>query len=619
MVRSVKLLIEQNSTRDALTAMTKAIEYDPSLVESRILITLLLLDRRDVPAALKHAREAVRLMPNQPDAVELTRICTTAARIGSDNLPGAQLAAICTRHDIPTLASRFANTADSQIQNFRAKLDRAWPGAGALLTETKGGALTLNLSGRANISEISRLRGIPLRQLSLRGTSVTNFMPLQNMPLISLDLAGTPATQLGIPPNLPLEHLICGAEDASSSSPLADISLLKGLRLGRLDMNPCKVTNISSLAGMPITNLHIHAPVTDLAPLRGMPVAELTLIGGAATSLEPLRGMPLTHLTLSQMPLPDISALRGLKLKELRLDGTRTADLSPLQGMPLTRLDLANLPVSDLTPLEGMPLQSLSFSGCSDFADISPIGKLPLTALEFNQCQGLRDLRPIRRLSLQCLRLVSCPGVANLSPLQDMKTLTTLDTDVPGPVHELSTALTLGIQAAADKARSMEAYRNVPALAEAAATVHLVMEKLLPLLSSTNSTPRTIPPEAVPFGGHHYWIIAPNFQCTWSEAVIIAKNLGGHLASITTQEEMDWMKSGILAKSTTPRWLGGTDRANPGTWLWITGEDWTLKNWAPGQPDNADGAEHCMATRPDGCWISTGDQARHGILIEWDR
>ncbi|MDA7678424.1 hypothetical protein N8577_04165, partial [Akkermansiaceae bacterium] len=71
---------------------------------------------------------------------------------------------------------------------------------------------------------------------------------------------------------------------------------------------------------------------------------------------------------------------------------------------------------------------------------------------------------------------------------------------------------------------------------------------------------------------------------SWQEADAKAKTLSGHLATITSDEEM-----GIIARllndferTTGIRpipWIGGFEAGNPLEWRWVTGEPFTYTNW----------------------------------------
>lgn len=69
--------------------------------------------------------------------------------------------------------------------------------------------------------------------------------------------------------------------------------------------------------------------------------------------------MDLTHLYCDGAPVSDLSPLRGMPLKVLYIPWTRVCDLSPLRGMVLIEAGLDGTPVTDLSPLEGMPLKSI--------------------------------------------------------------------------------------------------------------------------------------------------------------------------------------------------------------------------------------------------------------------
>jgi len=94
------------------------------------------------------------------------------------------------------------------------------------------------------------------------------------------------------------------------------------------------------------------------------------------SDLTPLRGLPLSRLTLMHTIVSDLSPLRGMSLRWLRLAGTKVTDLSPLQGMPIESLQISGTPVADLSPLRGMPLETLNMTDCRSITNLEPISKI---------------------------------------------------------------------------------------------------------------------------------------------------------------------------------------------------------------------------------------------------
>ncbi|MBD2667439.1 polymorphic membrane protein [Richelia sinica FACHB-800] len=71
---------------------------------------------------------------------------------------------------------------------------------------------------------------------------------------------------------------------------------------------------------------------------------------------------------------------------------------------------------------------------------------------------------------------------------------------------------------------------------------------------------------------------------TWQEAQAEALSLGGNLVTINSQAEQDWLVSTF--GGTEQFWIGLTDAAIEGQFIWASGETSTYTNWLPGQPDN---------------------------------
>ncbi|MBI5821861.1 MAG: protein kinase [Verrucomicrobia bacterium] len=131
-----------------------------------------------------------------------------------------------------------------------------------------------------------------------------------------------------------------------STAAMTDISPVRALvKLQRLSLAPW--------AGQ------ARGALTDLTPLKGLPLAGLWCHNTQVADLAPLRDMPLTVLTCDGTAVRDLAPLRGMKLTVFGCSNTAVDDLAPLEGMPLTVLWCNNTKVTDLSPLKGMPLKEL--------------------------------------------------------------------------------------------------------------------------------------------------------------------------------------------------------------------------------------------------------------------
>jgi len=109
---------------------------------------------------------------------------------------------------------------------------------------------------------------------------------------------------------------------------------------------------------------------------------------------------------------------------------------------------------------------------------------------------------------------------------------------------------------------------------------------------------------------------------TWSDAKAAAEQEGGHLATITSQEESDLLSSYIEDRNGNA-WIGFTDRETEGNWQWITGEEVTLTNWDKGEPNNAgDGEDRAAiwagnpATSIPGSWNDYPNSKKLKFIME---
>ncbi|MHC4503614.1 MAG: PA14 domain-containing protein, partial [Planctomycetota bacterium] len=100
-----------------------------------------------------------------------------------------------------------------------------------------------------------------------------------------------------------------------------------------------------------------------------------------------------------------------------------------------------------------------------------------------------------------------------------------------------------------------------------------------------------VPADAVSFGGHRYRLYAQ--PMSWHDAKRFCEQLGGHLVTITSKEENDFVTD-LARRGGSSVWIGFTDERQEGKWEWVTGEEWTFTAWAPGNPSgsHAEGIEN---------------------------
>jgi len=124
-----------------------------------------------------------------------------------------------------------------------------------------------------------------------------------------------------------------------------------------------------------------------------------------------------------------------------------------------------------------------------------------------------------------------------------------------------------------------------------------------------------IPTSANTFNNHHY--VLYTVPKSWKDAKQICESVGGHLATVTSEEEERWIRSTLPPMWMV--WLGGTDEKEEGNWQWVTGEPWQYAPWDKVQPDNHGGMEHglCFYTGPG--WNDGNMEWKLPFLIEWDK
>lgn len=142
------------------------------------------------------------------------------------------------------------------------------------------------------------------------------------------------------------------------------------------------------------------------------------------------------------------------------------------------------------------------------------------------------------------------------------------------------------------------------------------------VFASENSN---IPDDAVEFSGHYYKLYELNIS--WEDAQEYFQSIGGHLATITTAEENNFVFEYITSLGYQSAYFGATDKESEGTWVWVTGEEFLYNNWHNNEPNNEGRNENYAMfyyKYSDGTWNDGGINtvnakiSKTPYICEWD-
>lgn len=120
-----------------------------------------------------------------------------------------------------------------------------------------------------------------------------------------------------------------------------------------------------------------------------------------------------------------------------------------------------------------------------------------------------------------------------------------------------------------------------------------------------------------PSTGHYYSLTSS--PKSWADAEAEAQSLGGHLVTIRSQAENDWLKSNFTQNNL---WIGlyqlpGSSEPGGG-WVWISGDSSSYRNWFSLEPNNAGDEGHGMTNfggQTTGEWNDqNGSTLLYGII-----
>lgn len=95
-----------------------------------------------------------------------------------------------------------------------------------------------------------------------------------------------------------------------------------------------------------------------------------------------------------------------------------------------------------------------------------------------------------------------------------------------------------------------------------------------------------LPVKTVQYNGHIYGLY--DYEMSWTFARDLCTNMGGHLVTVTSKEESDFIESLIDFGAKDNYWLGATSINNDNNeYEWITGEEFIFDNWYADEPSSS--------------------------------
>jgi len=94
-----------------------------------------------------------------------------------------------------------------------------------------------------------------------------------------------------------------------------------------------------------------------------------------------------------------------------------------------------------------------------------------------------------------------------------------------------------------------------------------------------------------PQNGNYYQVI--DKQLTWEQAEAYCVQIGGHLATITSENEQQFIEALLPTSTSDVFWLGAQKNIL-GNFEWVITEEFVYSHWAEGEPNNYNGTENSL-------------------------
>jgi hypothetical protein len=120
---------------------------------------------------------------------------------------------------------------------------------------------------------------------------------------------------------------------------------------------------------------------------------------------------------------------------------------------------------------------------------------------------------------------------------------------------------------------------------------------VLATLAGDGAVYAKVEPAVWEHGGHRY-VVTENAM-TWADAEAYAQTLGGHLVTVDDAAEQAWLTAQFGGFNP---WIGYTDQAVEGTWVWASGSGSSYQNWGSNESNQSDSRLDAAYMSSDGRW-----------------
>ncbi len=330
-----RVFASQERIEQALEKLTYALTLRPKDVNDLIFKAELLQAQLRLPEAISNYVAALQLSPTNVLTRSQIRLCEELISNSAGNA--------LSREELTRLLLALAKDRRPTYQLMPAFTALGiTPDIARRVVYDARGRLSLDLS-RSEFHRLPSLAGMPLSFLNLsRCINLTNISELQFVPLTELKLYNTA---------------------------VSDLSALQGLPLESLDLRLSPITNITPLLRMPLRELLLfRTKVTDFAALKSLRDLELLDLGECSIgSLSQVAVTNLQLLRIGHTGIQDLSFLAGSKLQVIHFDSVNVRDISPLLKCPELRWIVLPRAATNVTLLKSLPnLERISFSWTND-------------------------------------------------------------------------------------------------------------------------------------------------------------------------------------------------------------------------------------------------------------